>query len=71
MPSKGGRRSAGGPAISGGAPIETPPVQPAAIVNPGILARLQEPLRRGTEVARFTDLARREEELGREELEEL
>jgi hypothetical protein len=71
MPSKGGRRSAGVAATPGAAPLQAGSAPIAAIANPHVLSRLQEPLRRGTEVNRFNDLARREEELGREELEEL
>lgn len=69
MPSKGGRRSDGVAVVTGAVPAPSVPSRP--VPDPAVLARLQEPLRRGTEVARFNELARREEELSPEELEEL
>jgi len=74
MPSKGGRRQAPGEVDVGGL-AET--LSTAARVTPdwGALgfsaADLTRPLQRGTEVERFSDLARRQDELNPEELDEL
>jgi hypothetical protein len=74
MPSKGGRRQAAGGVDAGGlaetlsTAAQVTPDWGALGFSPGDLAR---PLQRGTEVERFSDLARRQDDLNPEELDEL
>ncbi len=74
MPSKGGRREAAGGVGTGGlaealsAAAQVPPDWVALGFSAADLAR---PLQRGVETERFSDLARRQDELNPEELDEL
>ena len=74
MPSKGGRREAAGGVGTGGlaealsAAAQVPPDWVALGFSAADLAR---PLQRGVETERFSDLARRQDELTPEELDEL
>ncbi len=74
MPSKGGRRQVAGDAGSGGiaevlsSAAQGPPDWAALGFSVADLAR---PLQRGSEVERFSELARRQDELTPEELDEL
>ena len=74
MPSKGGRREAAGGIGAGGlaealsAAAQAPPDWAALGFSAADLAR---PLQRGVETERFSDLARRQDELNPEELDEL
>jgi len=74
MPSKGGRRQTAGDAGSGGiaevlsSAAQGPPDWAALGFSAADLAR---PLQRGSEVERFSELARRQDELTPEELDEL
>jgi len=74
MPSKGGRRQGAGNPVDAivGAPVAAEaaaaPVEPPVVFN---AAALESPLRRGTDVERFNELARRRDELTADELDEL